>query len=124
MNKVQKSLITNAIFSSLSGFILILMHHSIANVFEIRNRNIFWIIGIALLYFATTIVYEIFKQRPKAILWIIIQDFVWVIGSLFILIFRPYEISKAGYITISAVAFIVLLMALNQSKALKQLKRS
>jgi ribosome-associated toxin RatA of RatAB toxin-antitoxin module len=118
MNKLQKSLRLNAIFSGISGIALIGFNKQIANFFETTNSTVFWIIGIALLFFASTIIYEIVKQRPIAILWIIIQDSLWVMGSIALIAFNPFEISKAGNSTIAIIAFIVLLMGINQSKAL------
>lgn len=120
MNKLQKSLRLNAIFSGISGITLIVLNKQIANLFETTNKTVFWVIGITLLFFASTIIYEIKKQRPIAVLWIIIQDSLWVIGSIALIVFNPFEISKAGNSTIAIIAFIVLFMGINQSKALAQ----
>jgi len=120
MNKLQKSLRLNAIFSGISGITLIVLNKQIANLFETTNTTVFWVIGIVLLFFASTIIYEIIKQRPIAVLWIIIQDFLWVIGSIALIAVNPFEISKAGNSTIAIIAFIVLFMGINQSKALAQ----
>ncbi|WP_299674903.1 hypothetical protein [uncultured Tenacibaculum sp.] len=119
MNRLQKSLLINAIFSGVSGFILILFYNSTAKVFQLNNNNVFWIIGLILLYFMTTIFYEIKKQRKIAVLWIIIQDFLWVIASCIILITNLFQISNTGNIIISVIALIVLFMGLNQFFALK-----
>ncbi|MBA3986895.1 MAG: SRPBCC family protein [Flavobacteriales bacterium] len=89
-------------------------------MFETTNTTVFWVIGIVLLFFASTIIYEIIKQQPIAVLWIIIQDFLWVIGSIALIAVNPFEISKAGNSTIAIIAFIVLFMGINQSKALAQ----
>ncbi len=120
MNKLQKSLRLNAIFSGISGITLIVLNKQIANLFETTNTTVFWVIGIVLLFFASTIIYEIIKQQPIAVLWIIIQDFLWVIGSIALIAVNPFEISKAGNSTIAIIAFIVLFMGINQSKALAQ----
>lgn len=120
MNKLQKPLLINAIFSSISGILMIFFNGWLANIFEIQNVTVFKIIGFLLLFFAITIIYETFKQRPLAILWIIIQDFIWVIASLFLIIINPFEISKSGNTLITIIAFVVFFMGTNQSKALAQ----
>ena len=120
MNKLQKSLRLNAIFSGISGITLIALNKHLANLFETPNTIVFVIIGIVLLFFTSTVFYEIIKQRPIAVLWIIIQDFLWVIGSIALIAVNPFEISKAGNSTIAIIAFIVLFMGINQSKALAQ----
>ena len=122
MNKLQKALRVNAIFSGISGITAIVFHQSIAHIFELEQGNIFWIIGIALLYFSATIILEINKQRRLPIIWIIIQDFIWVIASAVILLFQPFVISALGNYTIAGTALIVLFMAIIQAKALAQKK--
>ena len=120
MNKLQKSLRVNALFSGVSGITLIVLSKQIANLFETTNTTVFWVTGIVLLFFASTIFYEIIKQRPVAVLWIIIQDLIWVVGSMALIAANPFEISKAGNSTIAMIAFIVLFMGINQSMALAQ----
>lgn len=121
MNRLQKSLRLNAIFSGISGIILIALNNQLANLFETPNKTVFIIIGIALLFFASTIIYEIKKQRPLAILWIIVQDFLWVAGSIILVAINPFEITKAGSAVIAIIAFVVLFMGINQSKALAKI---
>ncbi|MDB2606147.1 hypothetical protein N9Y48_00045 [Zobellia sp.] len=118
MNKLQKALQLNAIFSSISGLILILFNKQIAKSFGTDNNTVFWIVGLVLIYFATTIWYEISKQRKIAVLWIITQDFLWVIGSLILVVFNPFSITVIGNSIIGVVALMVLFMGINQSKAL------
>ncbi len=122
MNKLQKALRLNAWFSGISGLMLITLNQQIANLFETTNTTVFWVTGIALLLFAGTIIYETKNQRPIAVLWIIVQDFLWVIGSIVLIAFDPFEISKAGNTTVATIAFIVLLMGINQSKAFAQIE--
>lgn len=120
MNKLQKSLLLNGVFSGFSGIILIAFAAQSASLFKTTNTGVFQITGVVLLLFTATIIFEIIKQRPAAVLWIIVQDFMWVIGSAILLIVRPFEISKDGNFAIAAVALVVVFMGINQSKALAQ----
>ncbi|BDD05269.1 type II toxin-antitoxin system RatA family toxin [Aureibacter tunicatorum] len=120
MNQLQKPLLINALFSGLSGILLTIFNKTFAKIFDTSNTTVFLIIGIALLYFTATIIYEIKRQKPVGILFIIIQDFFWVIGSTVILIFQPFEISKSGNSIIVVVALVVLLMGMGQANALAQ----
>ena len=115
MNKLQKALKNNALFSSISGIIMILLNNQLANLFGITNNSIFWIVGLILIYFAITIWYEIQKQRRLAILWIIIQDYTWVLGSIILLIFNPFQVTLMGNLIIGIIALIVLYMGINQT---------
>jgi len=121
MNKLQTALKVNALFSGISGIVLIILNHQVAKIFGTENNTIFWIIGLALVFFAITIIVEIKKQRSLAILWIIIQDFIWVIGSIILLVLNPFPITPTGTIIIGIVALIVLFMGLNQAKALAKI---
>jgi len=121
MNNIQKALKANALFSSISGIIMILLNRQIADLFGTNNNTIFLIVGLILVYFAITIWYEIKKQRRLAILWIIIQDYTWVIGSLILIIINPFKITQIGNFIIGIIALIVLYMGINQMNALKKL---
>jgi ribosome-associated toxin RatA of RatAB toxin-antitoxin module len=121
MNKLQKTLLTNAVFSSVSGASLIFASQYFAQLFAISYYSIFWIVGLVLLLFSLTILYEIKRQNPIGVLFIIIQDFLWVIGSVILLIFKPFDISTTGNGIIAVIALIVLLMGINQSNALAQI---
>ncbi|WP_299256736.1 hypothetical protein [uncultured Aquimarina sp.] len=117
MNELQKALKINALFSSISGIIMILFSNQIAKLFGTDNSSIFWIVGLILIYFTITIWYEISKQRKTAVLWIIIQDFLWAIGSIILILFNPFGITSLGNIIIGIIASIVLLMGVNQIRA-------
>ena len=120
MVQLQKSLLTNALFSGMSGITLVALYKHIASLFDISNTSVFWIVGVALIFFSVTIVYEIRRQNPLGVLAIILQDYLWVLGSIILLITQPFEISKTGNVIIAAIALVVLLMAINQAKALAQ----
>ncbi|MDB4292895.1 hypothetical protein N9954_05755 [Maribacter sp.] len=122
MNHLQKSLRANAVFSIFSGLTLVLFHSKIARLFGQETTTVFWIVGLILLYFTATIVYEIRRQRYLAVVWISIQDFLWVLGSIVLLVFEPFEISKIGRGIITVVALVVLYMGLNQLRALLKMK--
>ena len=124
MNTLKRALFVNGVTSTLSGIILILFHISLMKLFEVQNSMVFWIIGIALLFFAATVFWEIKKQRPLAVLWIIIQDLIWVVGSAVLLIWRPFHLSTTGNILIGGMAILILGFSIFQSLGLAQLKRS
>ena len=121
MNTLKSALIANSISSFLSGTALILFQVFFMNLFGIQTTTVFWVLGIALLFFSGTILVEIKKQRALPILWIIIQDSVWVLASFAVLIWRPFAISDAGYLLIDMMAFLVLTFAIFQSIGLAQM---
>ncbi|MGY3795124.1 hypothetical protein [Aquimarina sp. 433] len=124
MNPLQKSLQLNALFSSISGILMVFLNQQIATLFGINNYTPFWVIGLLLLYFAMTIWFEIKKQRTPAVVWIIIQDFIWVIGSILLIMFKPFGITETGNIIIGIIAFFVLCMGINQILGLRKTYKS
>ncbi|CAL2088286.1 hypothetical protein [Tenacibaculum sp. 190524A05c] len=122
MNNLQKALRNNALFSIISGVLMIVLNRQLASLFGTSNNTIFWSIGLVLLYFAITIWLEIKKQRRTAIIWIIIQDYAWVLGSSIILITKPFQITSTGNLIIGIIALIVLFMGIHQTIELKKFK--
>lgn len=118
MNTLQKHLTANVIFSILNGALLLAFQEKVEQIFKVEPSNFFFILGILLLFFALTIIVEIKKQRTIPVLWIIIQDALWVIGSIVLLLFNPFNISTEGNIIIGIVALAVLVLALGQAKSL------
>lgn len=117
---MKKALGINAIFSGLSGVSLMLFDERMAELFETTALTPFWLIGILLLIFSSTIIWEMKRRNPIVILWIITQDMLWVIGSAVILIWKPFIISNEGYGIIAVTAVIVFIMAVNQHIALSK----
>ena len=115
---MKKALTLNTLFSALSGIILIIIPQRIASFFELPDTTPFWVTGIVLIFFSLTILYEIKRFNPIAILWIITQDMLWVAASIFWLVFNPFHTPQNANLLVAAVAIVVLLMALNQSAAL------
>ncbi|SHJ20584.1 type II toxin-antitoxin system RatA family toxin [Aquimarina spongiae] len=121
MNSLQKYLIVNAIFSILNGGFTIIFRSKIEEIFNVKQSSFFFILGLLLLFFALTIIIEVKKLRALPILWIIIQDMLWVIGSIVLLIWNPFDISSTGNIIIGIVALIVLQLGLGQARGLARI---
>jgi hypothetical protein len=104
MNNLQKSLAANTVFSGLSGLMLITFSKNIATLFAVSEPLIFTVIGFALLFFTGTILLEIKKQRLLGILWIISQDVLWVLASIYCwfqtistLLYWQYHYTSCGF---------------------------
>lgn len=108
MNYLQIALLSNALFSLLTGLSLIVFHKKIANWFGQQKTVIFWIIGIGLLFFSYSVFIEV-RHPTDAVLYIIIQDSIWVLASIAILWIRPFKITQIGYRIIAGIAAIILI---------------
>ena len=121
MNKLQKYLTGNAIFSALNGILLLIFQEKVEHIFKVEPSNFFFVLGLLLLFFALTIIIEIKRQRALPVLWIIIQDMLWVIGSIVLLVWNPFNVSAEGNIIIILVALVVFIFGLGQASGLARI---
>jgi len=120
MKNLNLALRLNAVFSMFTGIILALFPQTVATLFGIEIIAPFWLIGIGLMLFSTT-VYVVSRQLPIHLIYvfvIILLDIGWVIGSLAIIVFGLFGISTVGHFAIAGIGLIVLSFAVHQSYAL------
>jgi uncharacterized membrane protein YjdF len=109
---------SNATTSLLSGIALAAMPTYFSQLFEVENTLVFRILGFVLLFFAATVFYASIapEEKPRQVTWIIIQDLLWVVGSIVILTFRLFSLSAIGYGLIAIMAVIVAIFGYLQYK--------
>lgn len=122
MNLLKNVLLINALTSGATGVLLVLFPGMMANLCGATQEWPFMVAGIFLVAFATLVFIQSRKQAPQKgwIKLIIALDIVWVIESLIIVVPQLFGLSFMGYLLIGAVAGWVGLMAILQSKGLKQ----
>ena len=117
--RLRRALLANAGFSTLSAVALIVAAGPLATLFGLSQPWILRGVGIGLLLFAIDIVAtcrgpEI--SRSKA-LYFSAGDFVWVLGSVVLLLFAPLS-SQAAAIVV-AVGLVVLAFAVAQVRSIR-----
>ncbi|MEM8908135.1 MAG: hypothetical protein AAGD05_09845 [Bacteroidota bacterium] len=127
MNSIQqlkKVLMANAIFSASSGLLLIIARTSIAQLMGITQPLTLLGIGVGLLLFALSVFWESRRTtiQKKNVQWIIIQDWLWVIGSTGILLFQAFSLTGLAYALIFGVALIVASFAILQHQHLRSMQ--
>ena len=123
INLLSATLKTNALFSLISGVLLIVLHQYWQQVFEVEFP--FYAIGIGILLFAWY-VFKIARQDPipiKEARSIILMDTLWVLMSVVVL-FTNESISATGNWMIGIVAALVADFAIFQYLGIKNLLRS
>ncbi|MDN5204556.1 hypothetical protein QQ008_24400 [Fulvivirgaceae bacterium BMA10] len=122
--KLRNVLKFNATFSTVSGVILILLHKTVASWMNAGNSLVLMYIGIALLLFAGSLFMTAHKKELsiKQVKFIILQDWLWVIGSFIIIALQAFQLNTQAYILIAIVALIVALFAMGQRKFLKEME--
>ena len=121
--KLRLALKANAGFSAFSGLVLIFFHRPIAGFMGLSDGTALWIIGLGLLVF----VFSLWRNATRAeidrkqVRLIILQDWLWVLGSATLIILQAFGISPGGYLAIGLVALIVADFAVLQSIFLKKM---
>jgi len=121
MNTSQRATELNAITTLLSGLGILVFQKQLMNIFEISSNTPFLIVGGVITFFSLTMFVEIKKQRALAILWIIIQDILFVLASIFVLIKRPFNISDTGYLLIELFLIPIIFFIIYQSIGLAKM---
>lgn len=117
-SKLRNILKANALFSLVSGLVLILFPEDTAIKMNLTNNLPLVIIGLGLILFAAIILFISYKKslNYQFVKSIILQDLLWVLGSIILLIVMPFGISVWGNILISLIAVIVFCFAFLQYK--------
>ncbi|MGJ3236023.1 hypothetical protein [Marivirga sp.] len=114
MTTLQKALLSNGIFSGASGIFSAILPSMISEFLGIEETMPFIIIGSALMGFSIFLFLEIRKQRKLVVKAIIILDLIWVLGTIFILLFNPFGFSIQSLWILAFVGLIVLFFAVMQ----------
>lgn len=122
MITLKNVLLVNALSSGATGLLLALMPQTIANLFGANQSWPFLETGIFLIVFALLVFYAYTQKsiKPGLVKTIIYLDTTWVIGSMIIVVFTPFNLSVWGYVLITAVALWVAAMAYLQNLGLKK----
>ncbi len=123
-HRLRQSLWANVIFSMSCGITSIIAAQQIAEMMQIEAIWIFYGLGLGLLLFAGSIVFQI-RRSPLSIggvQSIIVQDWLWVLGSAVVIGMQAFGISRQGYWLIAAIALVVMTLALVQGYYLSKCK--
>jgi ribosome-associated toxin RatA of RatAB toxin-antitoxin module len=121
MSISQRATKLNAISTFISGVGILVFHKQLMNIFELNNNRPFLVVGGVITFFSLTMFIEIKKQRASAILWIIVQDILFVSVSIFVLIKRPFDISNTGYLLIGLFLIPIIFFIIFQSIGLARI---
>lgn len=123
MNNKKLSLVlkANAIFSIVNGIAMLFLSNPIANFMGIAYPQILLGVGVGLILFGA-LVYKTAidtKISEKMVKFIIVQDWIWVAGSVLLILTQAFGINRMGFILIGVVAVIVADFAFFQQRYLK-----
>jgi len=124
--KLRQAIAANALFSIISASLLLILTETIADFMQVVYTDVLLVVGVGLILFVLFLIYN-WRSKPLKIsyIWaIIIQDWLWVIASIVLLITRPFGLSWQGHLLIAEVAVVVAALAIVQQIALQALSKT
>jgi hypothetical protein len=121
---LRKSLMGNALFSTLSGLTILLAQGRVLRVLGLSKNIGLAILGVGLLVFAATLVINARRQQIKtADAWIaVLMDSAWVLSSCVLILVAP--LSAGGKWVVGVVSDVVLVFAVLQFLGIRRIQKS
>ncbi|MGY6647291.1 hypothetical protein [Wenyingzhuangia sp. IMCC45574] len=119
MKELQKWLRVNALFSTTSAVLMIILNEKLQVFFGFRNYWVFPIIGGNLIVFAM-VIFWVLKFRLHQRKWVYLITFfdvLWVLGSMVLVFVKPFSLYNNAYIIITSIALIVGFLGWKQFKS-------
>jgi hypothetical protein len=121
---LKKALTGNAVFSVVSGVVILLANRWLVKFLGLPEKVSLAILGVSLIVYAAILLFN--ARRPKIKLtdaWVaVIMDAIWVVGS-YALIFVVH-FSVGGKWVVALVAELVLAFAVLQWMGIRRIRRS
>ncbi len=110
----------NACFSGISGLTMIFFSDALQKIFGFTHPVVFPVVGLSLLLFSASLLYVTRYQldNPGKIMTISLMDGLWVLGSLVIIIFQLFDLTRTGYFLMLITAIFVGLFGMMQYRCL------
>ena len=132
---LRTTLRTNAVFSIISGGLMILASAGIAAFLGIADATILGflsgssfilVLGIGVLLFGLGVLYDVTRPEFSRLYAtaILVGDIVWVVASAILLLTHALPLSTAGNWTVLIVADIVTVFAIAEYIGLRRLSRN
>mgnify|MGYP006267595701 CR=1 FL=1 len=96
MNTLQKTLLPNGVLSFLSGVAIALANEGLATIFSSQHNEIFVGLGAVLAAFGLLVLGVAVASNTTGTLLVFLLDSIWVLATLVVLLFRPFELAPAA----------------------------
>lgn len=122
---LKRALWANALFSMLSGALLLFMPHALGDLMGIRSVLLLQVLGVGLLGFALLVGLLASRKHPNtfAAMLVSIADILWVVGTPVVILFASGILTTTGVLILIGVAAMVLLFAIIQLMGIEQVYR-
>ncbi|MEQ9520724.1 MAG: hypothetical protein RLN89_14940 [Parvibaculum sp.] len=121
---LRRSLLGNAMFSTLTGLVSLLAAAPLAKTLGIPDPTFLAVLGSQLLVFAGFLVWLATRTAPQpGLVWtVIVLDIVWVAGSVALLPFVADFMTDLGLVSMGLTALVVASFAVGQTLGVKRIE--
>ena len=124
-NKLRRAILGNAIFSGLSGALIILAEPLVVAWLGVPEISI-WPVGAGLLLFSAYLFWmgQSTKLPGALVKGVILGDWAWVAGTAVLLLLKAKLFSGFGVFLLLDIAIVVAIFAILQAQGLKKVTAS
>lgn len=122
MKSLKQALLANATFSTVSGLTMLVFNTQLQEAFGFSADIVFILIGVMLLFFGSSVFFVATKMLSNTSLVKLISflDILWVVASVILIAFNPFDLESAGLWLTGAVAVLIATFAYLQIKNVRQ----
>jgi hypothetical protein len=121
---LKKALTSNAVFSVVSGVVILSANRWLVKFLGLPEKISLAILGVSLMLYAAILWFN--ARRPKIKItdaWVaVIMDLIWVVGSYALILIVPF--SAGGKWVVALVAELVLAFAILQWLGIRRVRKS
>ncbi|MCU0498810.1 MAG: SRPBCC family protein [Anaerolineae bacterium] len=119
---LKTALLANALFSILSGLMLILFSDAVRSLIGIGELILYQFVGVGLLGFASIVIWTATRNPINTFLAMMISlaDFLWVIGTLLVILGVFSLLQPLGMLILLGVGAIVLFFGVRQLQGIQE----
>ena len=121
--KLRAVLKVNGATSIISGLLLIFLSDPIAQLLSASESVVLVYVGIGLVIFSISVFVNarVAEIKRNQVQFIILQDWLWVVGGVALILFQFFNLSVVGYVLIGVMAVAVGTYAILQGKYLSEI---
>ena len=119
---LRNALRANAVFSGLSGLLIVILHSQVLLWLGLVEINIM-VLGVGLVLFSAYLFWMGSREQldKSMVTGVIGGDWLWVVASAVLLVFKGSMFSTLGIFLVTDVALLVMIFAIWQKRGLSRM---
>ncbi len=120
---LKSALLSNALFSAVSGAVLLIFGQSIADLIGIGDPLLYQLVGAGLIGFAGVVGWTGTRTpiNPSLVVLISLADGLWVVSTAILIVFAFGALKPMGIVALLAVAGVVTFFGVRQFQGVRRI---